>query len=82
MWRVFGGAALVVAGIAALIEAHTHHPLRCPGCVPSPFASSEPSRLSTTAYDLLRIGGWAVVIFGALLVIIGLIGYWGTQTQP
>jgi hypothetical protein len=27
MWRVFGGAILVIAGIAAFIEAHSHHPV-------------------------------------------------------
>jgi hypothetical protein len=27
MWRVYGGAILVIAGIAAFIEAHTHHPV-------------------------------------------------------
>lgn len=31
--------------------------------------------LSTTAHDLLRIGAWALVIFGALLVVVGLIAY-------
>jgi hypothetical protein len=34
------------------------------------------SGLSPTAYDLLHIGAWALVIFGALLIIVGLIGYW------
>jgi hypothetical protein len=35
--------------------------------------------LSHTAYDLLRIGGWALVIVGVLLIILGLMGYWGAQ---
>ena len=26
MWRVFGGAALTIAGVVALIEAHSHRP--------------------------------------------------------
>jgi hypothetical protein len=34
------------------------------------------SGLSPTAYDLLRIGAWALVILGALTVILGLIRYW------
>jgi hypothetical protein len=75
----FLGATLAVAGIAGFIAAGAHHPLRCPGCVPPPFSSSEPSRLSTTAYDLLRIGSWALVIFGALLVLIGLMRLWTTE---
>jgi hypothetical protein len=78
MWRVFAGAALVIAGIAAFIEAHSHRPIPAGptgvgsgiGDIPSPA-----SGLSQTAYDLLRIGGWALVIVGGLLVLIGLIGY-------
>jgi uncharacterized membrane protein len=27
------------------------------------------------AYDLLRIGAWALLIFGVLLVVVGLISY-------
>jgi hypothetical protein len=40
------------------------------------------SGLSHTAYDLVRIDGWALVIVGALLVVTGLRRYWGTQTRP
>jgi hypothetical protein len=100
---VFGGAALVVAGIAAFIEAHSHRPLYVPkpleseGSIRAKFAEeyerahghggppTEPPRallaghIGQTPYDLLRIGAWALVIIGALLVIVGLIGYWATQ---
>jgi hypothetical protein len=84
MWRVFGGAALVIAGIAAFIEAHSHKPP-----VPPPdrvYQDSEgvhevsvavpATGLSHTAYDLLRIGAWALVIVGALLIVTGLIDRW------
>jgi hypothetical protein len=86
VWRVFGGAALVVAGIAAFIEAHSHRSgfegltairrarLESRGAAPT-------SGLSPTAYDLLRIGAWALVIFGTLLVVVGLIGYWSGQRR-
>jgi hypothetical protein len=69
MRQVFAGAVLVVAGIAAFIEAHTHRPVE---------ATWGPGKegLSQTAYDLLRIGAWALVIFGALIVVTGLIRYW------
>jgi len=75
MRQVFIGAVLVIAGIAAFIEAHEHRP---EGSVGS-FAplSQRPSELSHTPYDLLRIGAWALVIVGALLVVTGLIQYWG-----
>jgi hypothetical protein len=36
--------------------------------------------LSQNAYDLLRIGAWALVIVG-VLVIMGLIWYWGAQVR-
>jgi|SRR5271165_3255905 len=74
MRQVFGGAVLASAGIAALIEAHTYKPHR-----------PEIEPLSTTplprgSYDLLRIAGWALVVFGAVIIITGLISYWTAQT--
>jgi hypothetical protein len=81
MWRIFGGAALVVAGIAAFIEAHSHHPERFftlrerrQADIGVRFHASTRG-LSQAAYDLLRIGAWALLIFGVLLVVVGLISY-------
>jgi uncharacterized membrane protein HdeD (DUF308 family) len=72
MRQIFAGALLVVAGIAAFIEAHSHRP--------KPASWGEGTEgLSHTAYDLLRIGAWALVIFGALLVVTGLIRYWARR---
>ena len=71
MRQLFAGAVLVVAGIAAFIEAHHYRPL--PSEYFTPGVPGAPSRLSQTAYDLLRIGAWALVIFGALLAVSGLI---------
>jgi hypothetical protein len=78
--RVFGGAALVAAGIAAFIEAHSHRPharldLNGYQVLGRITLTSPGSEWSQTAYDLVRIGAWALVIFGALLVAVGLIGY-------
>jgi uncharacterized membrane protein HdeD (DUF308 family) len=87
MWRVFGGAALVIAGIAAFIEARSHRTRYGYNGPEGPIPPGAPEHellhghLSQTGYDLLRIGGWALVIFGALLVIVGLIAYWGAQTR-
>jgi hypothetical protein len=39
------------------------------------------SGLSPTAYDLLRVGAWALVIVGGLLVVTGVIRYWASQTR-
>jgi hypothetical protein len=84
--RAFLGAALVVAGIAAFIEAHSHRPesnYLCPEGH-EPCIISEGLKvhlrlatrgLSGNAYDLLRIGAWALVIFGAVLIVAGLIAY-------
>ena len=88
MWRVFIGVALVIAGIAAFIEAHSHRPevrYALPrfsrGQVLGYLTLTGPSRgLSQTASDLLRIGAWALVIVGGLLVVMGLIRYWRAQT--
>ena len=81
MRQVLGGAVLVIAGIAAFIEAHSHAPRY--GC---PSGQSEcgqlvPRGLSQTAYDLLRIGAWALVIVGGLLVVTGLIRYRTSQIR-
>jgi hypothetical protein len=85
MRQVFGGAVLVIAGIAAFIEAHDHRPIRSTitleGSVAEKLASHPASGLSQTAYDLLRIGAWALVIIGGLLVVTGLIRYWASQTR-
>ena len=81
MWRVYGGAILVIAGIAAFIEAHSHRPIThyvCPNgseeCKDAKLFAHHHG-LSQTAYDLLGIGAWALVILGALTVVIGLLGY-------
>ena len=81
MWRVYGGAVALVAGIAALIEAGSHHRSSNLGGGSGfeGFGPHPATGLSGTAYDLIRIGGWALIILGALTVIVGLIGYSGKQ---
>ena len=92
MWRIFAGAVLVIAGIAAFIEAHSHKPVPAEtapsggsgeGNVYEPpgpaFHGHGPTGLSQTAYDLLRIGAWTLVIIGGLLIVVGLVGYWAAQ---
>jgi hypothetical protein len=87
MRRAFVGAALIVAGIAGFIEAHSHRPIygcpwgaeRCSVNAPNVL---EPGSLDQTAYDLLRIGAWALLVFGALLVAVGLIGYYRRPGLP
>jgi uncharacterized membrane protein HdeD (DUF308 family) len=77
MWRIYGGAIMVIAGIAAFIEAHSHRPIagRPAGFWNRPGEAEPASGLSPDAYDLLRIGAWALVILGALTVALGLLRY-------
>jgi hypothetical protein len=80
MWRVYGGAIAVIAGIAAFIEASSHAPgTECLREVTEPghhtCLQSRVTGMTHTAYDLLRIGAWALVILGGLTVVLGLIRY-------
>jgi hypothetical protein len=89
MSRVLGGAVLIIAGIAAFIEASGRAPdysCRRSGEGFCPLETGSPKVLVTghlarTPYDLLRIGAWALVIIGGLLVVTGLIRYFAAQTR-
>jgi uncharacterized membrane protein HdeD (DUF308 family) len=82
MWR---GAVAVVVGIVALIEAYSNSP-HPPPHVPVDFKGPNVlgvlvlrrpvSGWSQTAYDLVRIGGWALILLGAVTVVVGLVSYW------
>ena len=84
MRQVFGGAVLVIAGIAAFIEAHSYRPMYRCEAVGSGFGGScttaghnlQAGNLGQMPYDLLRIGAWALAVVGGLLVVTGLIRYW------
>jgi hypothetical protein len=95
MIRVYVGALMMVGGIAAFIEAHSNHPVAAYVPVPqSPMQELQLERaglsgastgtpasgLTPTAYDLLHIAGWALLLLGSLTVILGLIGY--LRTTP
>jgi hypothetical protein len=87
VWRAYAGAVMVIAGIAAFIEAHSHRPIThyvCPNGSEECKAANlfaHHHGLSQTAYDLLRLGAWALVIVGALLIVVGFIGYWRAPTN-
>jgi hypothetical protein len=68
MVRIFGGAALVIAGIAGFIVSSSNKPVLYRPCEPD-------CGWSHSAFDIVRIGAWALVIVGALLVLVGLIAY-------
>ncbi len=65
------GALLIVGGIAAQIEASSHHPAASSpaGYVLPVFTTGWPP----TTYDLVRIGGWALLVFGAVIVVFALV---------
>jgi hypothetical protein len=76
MWRVYGGAVLVIAGIAAIIDANRHRPPLAASLVTN---FSEHRQLlegwSGTVEDLVHVAGWALIVAGLLLAIMGLIRY-------
>ena len=82
MWRLLAGAALLGAGIAALVLAHDHRPE--PRFPMHPLARGEHvlgvlnlystrSAWSQTACDAVRAGGIALVVLGAALLIFTLV---------
>jgi hypothetical protein len=69
------GALLLVGAAAGLVIVPEHKPgLTCPnglqGCL-----NLVPSGWSHSAYDAARIGTWALLIVGTILLVIGLINY-------
>jgi hypothetical protein len=81
MRQILAGAVPVIAGIAAFIAAERHKPLILSPRLGPDFGGVAIHRgLSPTAYELLRIGAWALVV-GGTLVLTGLIWYWGAQVR-
>ena len=79
MGKIIGGGLLIVLGITA--QALAQHYRYLPRGY---FTSTEgaPAALSRTAYDFVRIGGWALFVAGVLLAAMGLIAYAATQRRP
>jgi hypothetical protein len=81
MRRVYGGASLIVIAfvLGAVDQAHklvdaingqqilndgSQLPVRTPA-----------SGFSHTVYDVFRVSAWALILFGALLIVVGLMRY-------
>lgn len=66
------GGLLMVGGFAARIVASRHVPGFAPGTYILP---AQPPRTGwpTATYDLVRIGGWALLIFGAVIIALALV---------
>jgi hypothetical protein len=76
MIRALLGALLVACGIAAQIVAGRHMPQSSAVVIPGGGSSGVfvHTGWSQTAYDLVRIGGWALLVFGAVIVLFALVG--------
>jgi hypothetical protein len=81
MQQVLGGVVLVIARIAAFIEVHSHQPIYAERRFGRGAGLELQPGLSQTPYDILRIGAWALVIIGGLVVVTGLIRYFAAQTR-
>ena len=63
----------MVAGIAVMIVAHEHAPAPCNGGYVVGAGAVCMTGWPQTVYDLVRIGGWALLIFGVIVVALALI---------
>jgi hypothetical protein len=73
MRYAFLGALLTVAGIAGQIVAGRNHPVDAIYAPTIVNGSSPASGWSHTAYDLIRIGAWGLIVFGAVIVAFALV---------
>lgn len=83
MWRIYGGAVALLAGIVAFIVDDRHSRLNViiEGGGGGGLLGERKHLhgvISGTAYDLIRVGGWALIIGGVVLVCTGLIWYSAT----
>jgi hypothetical protein len=60
MLRMYAGISTIAAGLFAFYYAHYHRPSL------DPMANRV---LSTSAYNWLHVGAWALVVLGGLIVI-------------
>ena len=78
---VMAGAVLLIAAVVGFILVPEHKPAirDTYDCLNDytfrPLPASCLAGLSRTAYDAARIGTWAAVVVGTLLVVMGLIRY-------
>jgi hypothetical protein len=74
--RIVGAASLIVAGIAGQIIAASHRPTfdQIGSCVVG-ICGGRFLGWSRTAYDVVRIGSWALVVFGVVLTVAALLRY-------
>jgi hypothetical protein len=76
------GVLLVIAAVAGFIIVPEHVPTTtslgaCPGTIPSPgpCRTVHTGFASQSVYDAARIGTWAALIIGSVLIVLGLIRF-------
>jgi hypothetical protein len=72
---ILGGLLLVGAVAGFVIEPEHHGWLKCPPGMISPTECHWVVGWSRTVHNAVRIGSWALLIAGVLLVTVGLISY-------
>jgi hypothetical protein len=70
---------LILGGIAAHIEASIHAPVVVPRGFEALQGVIPRTGWSTSVYDAVRVGGWALIIFG---LIIGLVVHVRDKRRP
>jgi hypothetical protein len=75
VWRLTVGAGLFLGGVSAFIADYRNRPLPAFQSYDHGTHVSLVSGLTPTAYDLIHVAGWALIIAGVLLMIMGLIRY-------
>jgi hypothetical protein len=75
MWRIYGGAVAFLAGVSAFIVDYRNRPLEAFRAFDHGSRIALVQGLSNTAYDLIHVGGWVLIIAGVLLMSMGLIRY-------
>jgi hypothetical protein len=75
MWRIYCGAVAFLAGVSAFIVDYRNRPLDAFRPYDHGTRVALVEGLSNTAYDVIHVGGWALIIAGFLLMVMGLIRY-------
>lgn len=83
--RVYSGAVLVILGIAGFVVDAANRPVPAKALPGDAITKQEliegglhdkaAKGFSHSLYDAVHIGGWALIILGALTVLVGLIQY-------
>ena len=82
--RVSLGVVLVIAGIAIHWGSHPATAAYDPFDTAGSYAKvpAQPASFSLSTYQVLQLSSWVLLIVGGLIIVIGLIAYWRSSSQP